>query len=87
MNVITKFEASSYSGNFEYQEMRGAFNCTGDKTIQNINGTKEGVGSFDAYNMGSELNYNLHPTSLDKVSELATIVSNVVEAIKSELSE
>lgn len=37
--------------------------------------------------MGSELNYNLHPTSLDKVSELATVVSGAVEAIKSELSE
>lgn len=87
MTVITKFEATSYSGNFEYQGMTGAFNCSGEKKLQNINGVKEGIGSFDAFNMGENLNYNLHPTSLNKVSELATLVGAAVEAVNTELSE
>lgn len=87
MPVITKLEAVNYSGNFEYQGLNGAFNCSGQKVLQNINGVKDGVGSFDAYTIGSSLTYNLHPVSLDKASELATIVSDAVDAVTTELSE
>ncbi|MBQ9660690.1 MAG: hypothetical protein IJV37_05440 [Bacteroidales bacterium] len=76
------------SGSFQYEE--GAVKSNGDlsvdgKTINNINGQVEGLGSFDAYRSGEDLQYNLHPTSIDKGAQLAEAVAAVVAAVVAKL--
>lgn len=86
--TITELKANSYSGRYEYSGMTGSFSATGEKTLQNVNGNKEGVGSFDAYSMGAEnFSYNLHPTSLETADTLAALVGEIIDELKGELSE
>lgn len=85
--TITELKASNYTGRFEYSGMTGSFNASGERTLQNVNGNKEGVGSFDAYSMGENFNYNLRPTNLETADTLATLVGEVIEALKEELKD
>lgn len=84
--VITALNATSWNGQFNYEGCTGSFNADGNKTLQNINGNKEGIGSFDAYKMGDTFQYNLHPTSLDKSAGLAALAGGAVEAVQEELT-
>lgn len=84
-SVIISLNANSYTGQFSYNGASGNFNTDSQKNLNSINGTKEGVGSFDAYGMGEQMNYNLHPTSLEKASELAILAGEAVDAVQAEL--
>lgn len=87
MNVITELKASSYTGKFNYNDLIGSFTCGKEKNINNISGSKENIGSFEAYSNGDSFEYNLHPVSLDMSAELTELVGGAVQSVASELSE
>lgn len=86
-SVITNLSANSYNGQFAFNDATGSFNCDGAKNLNSIMGTKEDVGSFDAYGTADQMSFNLHPVSLDKATELASLAGDIVSAVQSELSE
>lgn len=80
--IITELNPTNYAGKFA----EGQFNADQQKRIVNINGNREGVGSFDAYRMGdNQFNYNFHLTDISKAAELATWAAGIVAGIQSEL--
>ena len=82
--IITELNPTNFAGKFA----EGTFNADGNKKLQNIQGTKENVGSFDAYRMMEEqFNYNFHLSDISKAAELATWAAGLVEGIQSELDE
>lgn len=88
-SVITKLNPTGFNGEFNYQGATGSFNTDGQKTLNSINGSKEGYGSFDANRWGGpegEWSYNLHPSSLEKATDLATLAGESVQAVQEELS-
>lgn len=76
------------SGSFSYEEgtvkVNGNLSVDG-KTINNINGKVEDLGSFDAYLSGEGLAFNLRPVSIDKGAELAEAVQAAVAAVEAKL--
>lgn len=76
------------SGSFQYEE--GTVKVSGsltvnEKKIQNINGQVDTLGSFDAYKGGENLQFNLHPVSIDKAAALAEAVQAAVAAVEAKL--
>lgn len=86
--VITALNATNWNGQFNYEGCTGNFNADGNKTLQNINGNKEGIGSFDAYKMGeTEWSHNLHFSDLTKAADLIAFMTGAINAIEDELAE
>ena len=85
--VITSLNATNYQGSFSFDGGSGSFNTDGNKTLQSINGSKEGLGSFDAYRMGDTFQYNPHFSDISKASELIALMTGSINAIEDELAE
>lgn len=91
---MAKTNVTLNSGNFSYEDaaikVSGGLNVN-DKAISNINGqVSDGdvsLGSFDAYQMGEGLQFNLHPTSIGVAAALAAAVAGAVEGVEAELAE
>lgn len=76
------------SGSFQYEEGTVKVNgslTVNEKKIQNINGQVDALGSFDAYKGGENLQFNLHPVSIDKGASLAEAVQAAVAAVEAKL--
>ena len=76
------------SGTFQYEEGEIKVNgslTVNEKTIQNINGQVDTLGSFDAYKGGENLQFNLHPVSIDKAAALVEAVQAAVAAVEGQL--
>lgn len=86
-SVITSLNATGYNGQFTYEGASGSFNTDGQKNLANINGNKEGVGSFDAYRMGDAWQYNPHFSDITKATELVTLMTGAITAVQAELDE
>ena len=85
--VITSLNATNYQGSFSFDGGSGSFNTDGNKTLQSINGSKEGLGSFDAYRMGDTFQYNPHFSDISKASELIALMTGSINAIEDELAD
>ena len=85
--VITSLNATNYQGSFSFDGGSGSFNTDANKVLQNINGAKEGLGSFDAYRMGDTFQYNPHFSDISKASELIALMTGSINAIEDELAE
>ena len=86
--VITSLNATNYQGSFSFDGGSGSFNTDGNKTLQSIYGSKEGLGSFDAYKMGeTEGSHNLHFSDLTKAADLIAFMTGAINAIEDELAE
>ncbi len=85
--VITSLNATNYQGSFSFDGGSGSFNPDGNKPLQSINGSKEGLGSFDAYRMGDTFQYNPHFSDISKASELIALMTGSINAIEDELAE
>ena len=85
--VITSLNATNWNGQFNYEGCIGTFNADGNKTLQNINGNKEGIGSFDAYKMGDGWQYNPHFSDITKAADLIAFMTGAINAIEDELAE
>ena len=89
-SVITKLNPTGFNGEFNYQGATGSFNTDGQKTLNSINGAKEGYGSFDANRWGGpdgEWSYNPHFTDITKAADLIALMTGSIEAVEAELSE
>lgn len=86
-SVITTLNATSWNGQYEYDGCVGSFDANSDKVIQNINGNKEGLGSFDANRFGDTFNYNPHFSDLSKAGELIALMTDAISAVEEELAE
>jgi len=87
-SVITKINPTGFSGEFDYEGATGSWNSTGTKILQNINGSKEGYGSFDANRWdGENWNYNPHFTDPTKAADLISLMTGAIEAVQEELSQ
>lgn len=87
MATITQLSASSWNGAYTHGDIKGSFSADGSRTLVNINGVSDSLGSFDAYWNGSALSYNLHPKDLDSAPELATLVEGAVAGVMDALKE
>ena len=89
-SVITKLNPTGFNGEFNYQGATGTFNTDGQKTLNSINGNKEGYGSFDANRWGgpegTNWNYNPHFTDITKAAELISLMTGSIEAVEAELT-
>lgn len=85
--VITSLNATSYNGTFAFDGCIGNFNADGNKTLNSINGNKEGIGSFDAYRMGEGWQYNPHFTDITKAADLIALMTGSINAVEEELAE
>lgn len=85
--VITSLNATNYQGSFSFDGGSGSFNTDANKVLQSINGSKEGLGSFDAYRMGDTFQYNPHFSDITKASELIALMTGSINAIEDELAE
>ena len=85
--VITSLNATNYQGSFSFDGANGNFNTDGNKVLQSINGSKEGLGSFDAYRMGDTFQYNPHFSDISKAADLIAIMTGAINAIEDELAE
>lgn len=86
--VITALNATNWNGQFSYNGASGSFNADGQKKLQNINGSKDGVGSFDAYSNGMESwQYNPHFSDITKAAELVELMTGAIAAVQAELAE
>lgn len=86
--VITSLNATNSQGSFSFGGGSGSFNTDGNKTLQSINGSKEGLGSFDAYKMGeTEWSHNLHFSDITKAADLIALMTGAINAIEDELAE
>lgn len=85
--VITSLNATNYQGSFSFDGATGNFNTDGNKTLQSINGSKEGLGSFDAYRMGDTFQYNPHFSDITKASDLIALMTGSINAIEDELAD
>ena len=86
--VITSLNATNYQGSFSFDGGSGSFNTDGNKTLQSINGSKEGLGSFDAYKMGeTEWSHNLHFSDITKAADLIALMTGAISAVEAELAE
>ena len=89
-SVITEINPTGFNGKFEYQGATGTWSASGDKTLQNIQGNKEGYGSFDANRRGgpegNQWSYNPHFTDPTKAAELVDLMTGAIAAIQAELS-
>lgn len=86
--VITSLNATNYQGSFSFDGGSGSFNTDANKVLQNINGAKEGLGSFDAYKMGeTEWSHNLHFSDLTKAADLIAFMTGAINAIEDELAD
>lgn len=86
-SVITKLNPTGFNGEFAYQGATGTFNADGNKTLNNIQGSKEGYGSFDANRWdGQNWNYNPHFTDPTKAADLITIMMGSIESVQAELT-
>jgi hypothetical protein len=87
-NLITEISATGYRGKFAAEGFTGTFAANSAKVLTTISGARDGLGSFDAYKEEEDqFSYNLHPVSLDKAGELATLAGTVVDAVGAELQE
>ena len=89
-SVITKLNPTGFNGEFDYQGATGSFNTDGQKTLNSINGAKEGYGSFDANRWGGpegEWSYNPHFTDITRAADLIALMTGSIEAVEAELSE
>lgn len=86
-SVITSLNATNYQGSFSFDGGSGSFNTDGNKTLQAINGSKEGYGSFDAYKMGDTYQYNPHFSDITKAADLIAIMTGAISAVEAELAE
>lgn len=85
-NVITELNATNYNGRFEYQTATGSFNADGQRKLSNINGSAEGLGSFDANRYGDgQWNYNPHFQDPTKASALIALMTGAINSIQAEL--
>lgn len=84
--VITSLNATNYQGSFSFDGGSGSFNTDGNKVLQSINGSKEGLGSFDAYRMGDAMHYNPHFSDPSKAADLVAVMTGAIEAIETELA-
>ena len=76
------------SDTFQYEEGTVKVNgslTVNEKKIQNINGKVDTLGSFDAYKGGENLQFNLHPVSIDKAAALVEAVQAAVAAVEGQL--
>ena len=90
MSVITKLNATNYAGEFAYEGATGTFSADGNKTLQNIQGAKEGYGSFDANRWGgpeSQWQYNPHFTDPTKAADLISLMMGSIAGVEEELAE
>ncbi len=85
--VITSLNATNWNGQFNYEGCIGTFNADGNKAIQDINGNKEGIGSFDAHKMGDGWQYNPHFSDITKAADLIAIMTDTISAVEAELAE
>lgn len=86
--VITSLNATNYQGSFSFDGGSGSFNTDANQALQNINGAKEGLGSFDAYKMGeTEWSHNLHFSDITKAADLIAFMTGAINAIEDELAE
>ena len=76
------------SGSFQYEEgeikVHGTLSLDG-KNIISINGQVDTLGSFEARKGGENLQFTLHPTSIDKASALVEAVQAAVAAVEAKL--
>lgn len=77
-------------GRYSYED--GDIKVNGDlsingTTIQNINGQAGNLGSFDAYESGEGLEYNIHFTDPSKAANLLSAVQSAVQAVEEKLAE
>ena len=77
-------------GRYSYED--GDIKVNGDLSIngtaiQNINGPVNGLGSFDAYESGDGLEYNIHFTDPSTAATLLSAVQNAVQAVEEKLAE
>ena len=90
-SVITKLNPTNFVGEFTYDGMTGSFNTNGQKVLMSINGSKAGIGSFEANHWddpeGSEWNYSPHFSDLTKAADLVALMSGAISAIEEELQE
>ena len=84
-SVITWMNASGYNGRFDYNGAIGSFNADGEKHLMNLNGSKEGYGTFDAYGNGNNWTYNPHFTDPSRASDLIALMTGAIAAIREEL--
>lgn len=76
------------SGSFQYEEGTVKVNgslTVNEKKIQNINGQADTLGSFDARKGGENLQFTLHPVSIDKGASLVEAVQAAVAAVEGQL--
>lgn len=85
--VITSLNATNWNGQFNYEGCTGNFNADGNKTIQNINGNKEGYGSFEVSKMGDTYQYNPHFSDITKAADLIALMTGAISAVEAELAE
>lgn len=84
--VITSLNATNYQGSFSFDGGSGSFNTDGNKVLQSINGSKEGLGSFDANSVGDAMHYNPHFSDPSKAADLVAVMTGAIEAIETELA-
>ena len=76
------------SGTFQYEEgeikVHGTLSLDG-KNIISINGQVDTLGSFDARKGGENLQFTLHPVSIDKGASLVEAVQAAVAAVEAKL--
>lgn len=89
-SVITKLNPTGFYGEFDFEGAVGSFSTDGQKTLNSINGNKEGYGSFDANRWGGPegaWSYNPHFTDITKAAELIALMTGSIEAVEAELSQ
>lgn len=85
--VITSLNATNWNGQFSYNGASGSFNADQSRKLTNINGSKEGVGSFDAYGYEDNWQYNPHFSDITKAAELVELMTGAIAAVQAELAE
>ena len=90
-SVITKLNPTGFNGEFNFNGAAGSFSTDGQKTLNSINGSKEGYGSFDANRWGgpegNQWSYNPHFTDPAKAADLIALMTGSIEAVEAELAE
>lgn len=87
MEAVTKFEPTSYRGEYSYEGMTGTFTANERKELTTINGVMPDVGTFEAYRGETELQYNIHPYSLQNITELVATLEGAIAQVQEDIEE
>jgi len=85
-SCITHIAATSYRGDFAYSDGSGHFGADANLNLTSISGTKEGIGSFEAYLDDGGWNYNPHFTDLTKVMDLVNFMTGAIAGVTADLA-